>query len=305
MDKTSCDGEGFVSSAVRDGVRGRVVAGRSGTDVVPIAAVSYLNTLPLIEGIAKLDRVRLHLTAPADLIGLLEDSTVDVALASSIDYQLSSEELVLLPSGVIASDGQTFTVRVFSKEPLSGVEVVHTDVESHTSVALLRVLMQKTQGRDVEVLPFSVDGGDEWPDSVLLIGDKVVTGAPPAAVYTHQLDLGEAWHALTGLPFVYAAWMARASLVESEPAALAMVASLLDRQRRHNATRLEAIASSYADRHGWPVDTAVRYLCDYLSYGLSDRHLAGLERFYELAGECGVVEGVQPIRWALPRELAW
>ena len=43
----------------------------------------------------------------------------------------------------------------------------------------------------------------------LLIGDKVVTDAPPTDRYPHQMDLGEAWKDLTGLPFVYAMWMCR------------------------------------------------------------------------------------------------
>src|SRR5665213_4630797 len=42
----------------------------------------------------------------------------------------------------------------------------------------------------------------------LLIGDKVVCDEP--AGLPHQLDLGGAWKDLTGLPFVFAAWMARA-----------------------------------------------------------------------------------------------
>jgi chorismate dehydratase len=276
-----------------------------------VAAVSYLNTLPLIEGVAKLDRVRLHLTAPADLIGLLEDGTVDVALASSIDYQRSTEELGLLPCGVIASDGPTFTVRVFSREPIESVRTVHADVESHTSVTLLRVLMKRLHGVDVEIEPFTAPaegaGGAEsdWPPAVLLIGDKVVSGAPPAAVYPHQLDLGDAWHGLTGLPFVYATWMVRLADAESNPALLAHAGTLLDRQRRHNATRLSWIAATHAARHGWPVETAVKYLTEYLSYGLTERHAAGLERFFEMAGEQGLIDTVRPVRWVAAESLTW
>lgn len=276
---------------------------------MPIAAVSYLNTVPLIEGIAKLDRVRLHLTVPADLINLLEDQTVAVALASSIDYQRSHTELALLPSGVIASDGETLTVRAFSRVPIDQVESVHTDNESHTSVALLRVLMHALHARDVRVTPFRVPHEhatvDDWPETVLLIGDKVVTGAPPAALYPYQLDLGDAWKRMTGLPFVYAAWMVRVASLTENPAGIAMATTLLQRQRLHNRTRLGVLARTHAPRHGWPSDVAERYLTKHLSFDVTERHVAGLTRFYELASEFGVIDGLTPIRWVNPRDLQW
>ena len=50
--------------------------------------------------------------------------------------------------------------------------------------------------------PPSPTGGEGKPQAMLLIGDKVVTASPPATDYPHQLDLGEAWKTLTGLPFV-------------------------------------------------------------------------------------------------------
>ncbi|MCA9312051.1 MAG: hypothetical protein KDA21_12640, partial [Phycisphaerales bacterium] len=58
-------------------------------DTVRLGCVSYLNTLPLIEGVSKLDRARLTLTAPSRLIDLLLEDSVDLGLISLIDYQRS------------------------------------------------------------------------------------------------------------------------------------------------------------------------------------------------------------------------
>ena len=58
------------------------------------------------------------------------------------------------------------------------------------------------------------------PETMLLIGDKVVNAAPDATVYPHQLDLGEQWKALTGLLFVFAMWMMRRDAVDLELARL-------------------------------------------------------------------------------------
>jgi predicted solute-binding protein len=51
------------------------------------------------------------------------------------------------------------------------------------------------------------DSGTTDPDSILLIGDKVINQAPRG--YGFEVDLGAAWKHLFGLPFVFAAWFAR------------------------------------------------------------------------------------------------
>ncbi|MEM9083757.1 MAG: MqnA/MqnD/SBP family protein, partial [Planctomycetota bacterium] len=175
-----------------------------------LGAVSYLNTLPMIEGLGKLAEVTLTLTPPSELASMLERDEVDLALASSIDYQRSSIPLAILPVGMIGSSGPTLTVRLFSRVPIEDLKTVACDVDSHTSVTLLRIVLQQQHGLSPELLPFDADAlehrhnaaDDDWPESLLLIGDKVVTASPPAIVYPHQLDLGEAWKDLTGLPFV-------------------------------------------------------------------------------------------------------
>src|SRR5262249_40517074 len=150
-------------------------------------------------------------------------------------------------------DGPTMTVRLFSSVPLERVEAIHADTDSHTSVILAQVLLHKLHGIRPRIIDFdarervAVSGGpaapapalSDWPATVLLIGDKVVTDHPPQGRYTHQLDLGEAWHQLTGLPFVYAIWMCRDADAASQRVAAA--AALLDRQRRRNQMRLNWI----------------------------------------------------------------
>src|SRR5262249_20813210 len=141
----------------------------------------------------------------------------DMGLVSLIDYARSPEPLILIPAGMIGCDGPTLTVRLFSAVEPRRIRQVHADTESHTSVALAKLVLAQQYGRgDVELVNFdarSLRAGDDdknWPETLLLIGDKVVTDAPPAERYPHQVDLGEAWKALTGLPFVYAVWMCRA-----------------------------------------------------------------------------------------------
>lgn len=265
---------------------------------IRLGCVSFLNTLPLIEGLGKLANARLTLTAPARLIDLLLQKEVDMGLLSVIDYQRSPEPLAMLPVGMIGCDGPTLTVRLFSSVPIERITRVHADIDSHTSVALVRVLLAERFGVRPEVVDFDADAHRAaplaWPEAILVIGDKVVTDAPSSVRYPHQLDLGQEWKSLTGLPFVYATWMCHVGDVER----VRPMAALLDRQRRHNATRLDWIVHSRATVRGWPEDLARHYLRDLLRFEVGDHHRTAVEKFFELAEKHGVVRSCRPVEWA-------
>lgn len=275
-----------------------------------LGCVGYLNTLPLIEGLGKLRDLRLTLTPPARLADLLVSGDIEMGLLSTIDFQRlrfpgeSDPGLCMVPAGMIGCDGPTLTVRLFSAVPFERVTRLHADIDSHTSVALARIVLAERFGSRPEVIDFDADAerlaraGAEhrpWPESVLLIGDKVVTDAPPQDRYPYQLDLGEAWKELTGLPFVYAVWMCRAT-----PAAMhraRAVWAILDRQRRHNATRAEWIVRERAESRGWPVDLATHYTRDLLRYDVRDEQRRAVEEFFDRAHKHGLIESRRASRW--------
>jgi len=267
-----------------------------------VGAVSYLNTRPMIAGLDRCADLDITLAAPSGLLGMLDSGAVDVALAPIFDAQQAGHDVALLPCGMIGSAGETLTVRLLSVDPIETITRVRADVESRTSVALLRVLFRKLHGVDVEVIPFDARrrtaGADavEWPDAVLLIGDKVVTGSAPAGRHRHQMDLGEAWRGLTGLPFVYAAWMCRADRIGDEAVNLAQMA--LDHQRRHNAMRADWVVNTEAPLLGWPTGLARRYLGELLSYEPGAAHREAIELFFEMAHEIGLIDERRSVVWA-------
>jgi len=275
---------------------------------VRIACVRYLNTAPLIEGLDKLDAATLIPAVPARIADLVASRQADVGLVSLVDVVRSP--LALLPVGMIGCDGPTLTVRLFSSVPLDRIEAIHADTDSHTSSILARILLHKLFGLRPPVIDFDAREriassprpatgtlDDAWPPTLLLIGDKVVTDSPPAVRYPHQLDLGQAWRELTGLPFVYAVWMCRADRAGDPEIALA--AQLLDRQRRHNRTRLDWIVARRAPEHRWPLDLAARYLGSYLRYDVGERERAAIERFLDDAAALGLTER-RALNWADP-----
>src|SRR5687768_6774488 len=79
-----------------------------------VGSVSFLNAKPLIYGLEGAADVELSLAVPSGLLGGLRAGELDVALLPVIDYQ-RMEGLRIVPGGGIGCDGETLTVRIFSK----------------------------------------------------------------------------------------------------------------------------------------------------------------------------------------------
>lgn len=269
---------------------------------VRIGCVRYLNTAPLVEGLDAVGGVTLIPAVPSRLAGLLTSGGADVALVSLVDAARSPVPLTLLPVGMIGCDGPTLTVRLYSAVPPEGVTRVYADTDSHTSTVLAGLLLHKLYGVSPEIVAFDARervapgrGEAEWPQTMLMIGDKVVTDSPPAVRYPHQLDLGECWKRLTGLPFVYAVWACKTQDEGTEPVATA--AALLDRQLRHNLGRLGWIIARRAPEHRWPTDLADRYLSELLRYRVGQAEMDAAQRFIDEASALGLCPGGR-LRWA-------
>jgi chorismate dehydratase len=245
-----------------------------------VGSVSFLNAKPLIHGLEINHAISLVLDVPSRLLGGLQSHRLDVALLPVIDYQRLAG-LRMLTAGGIASDGPTLTVRIFSREPISKITTLACDTDSHTSVALARILLAELYGLKPLFIDLDRDGTSNCP-ARLLIGDKVVCAEPQNM--PHQLDLGEAWKRLTGLPFAFALWMARSDV------------DLGDLPRQLNSARcagmdhIEQIVQAHALPRGWPLDTARRYLTEHLQFEIGPRHIEAIRLFHQLAHRHGVIE---------------
>ena len=270
-------------------------------DPITIAAVGYLNTAPLIEGLDAWEGARLIRAVPARIAPMLEDSSADIGLASVVDFARAGGELVMIPSGMIGCDGPTLTVRLFSSVPIGEIETVHADTDSHTSAVLCNLLLRARHGVRAAFVDFDVreQTGDDtgWPETLLMIGDKVVTGSPPAVRYPHQIDLGQAWHEMTGLPFVYAAWMTRAE--RAHDPRIRAAAAMLERTRLRNRARIDRIVTDRARASGWPEDLARRYIGELLRFEPDSRAREGVARFLAMASAHDLLPDRTP-QWMEP-----
>lgn len=260
-----------------------------------LGVVSYLNTLPLVAGLDRVPGVELVPDVPARLADRLAAGETDLSLCSVIDHQRSPVPLDLVPVGQIGCEGETRTVALFSRIPIDRLETVACDVESHTSVALLRVLLAERHGIRPRFEAFTE--GDAIPDAVLLIGDKVSRLAPPIETHPHRIDLGVEWLDLTGLPFVFAAWFRRAEPLDADAdRRVTRLATLVDHARRRHRTLVPTIARREAAKHGWNVPDAIEYLGRLLRYEITERSIEAIRTFHDLAARHGAIDEVRPLR---------
>ena len=249
-----------------------------------LGSVSYLNAKPLLHGLADAGDLHLSLDVPAKLIDGLRAGRFDVALLPVIDYQ-RLPGLRLLTAGGIGCDGPTLTVRVFSRVPVDQIRTLACDTHSHSSVALARVLFAEAYGTTPRFVDLDTDRPDPAAPSTaearLLIGDKVVCEEPPG--FPHQLDLGGAWKDLTGLPFLFAAWVAKAGVD------LGTLPDRLAAAKHAGLADVDAIVQRFALPRGWPPALARQYLTAYLKYDVGPRQLEAVRLFHALAFKHGML----------------
>jgi len=274
-----------------------------------VGCVSFINSKPLIESLVEegaLARlgVRVEFAVPSELLPLVESGAVETALMSVVDFQMSKVPLVLVPAGAIGCDGHTLTVRIFSKVPPERILEVHGDTDSHTSVILAQVILRERYGVGAKVVPLRRGEGSgergqkgEGAETVLLIGDKVVNAAPSEAEYPYQLDLGDEWKQMTGLPFVFAMWMMRADAIEKDAAGARELAGLLAWARVEGGKMTEVLLDRYCVEKRWPRDLARRYFTEFLKYEVTEGSREGLAKFFELAGKWKLLEVGRKIRY--------
>ncbi len=258
--------------------------------VIRVGAVSYLNAKPLYYRLCELaPEVRLTMDVPSLLAEQLADGELDVALIPSVEFlRGAGRGYEIIPGIAIAARGPVRSVKLFSRVPWARVDRLALDAGSRTSQVLARIWLDAAHGvrpSRVEELPLGVSALESTADAVLVIGDQAMR--VPHEPFEEVVDLAEAWHTLTGLPFVFAFWVARGGIALGElPAALAQSRTL-------GLANAAALARAHGPRLGLDVATCYDYLTRVLSYDLGEPELAGLKRFAALAARLGLApEGV-------------
>ena len=263
-----------------------------------LGAVNYLNSKPLVCGLEELaPRVRLTYDLPSRLSDSLAAGRLDVALVPSVEF-FRTPGYAIVSDACVACRGPVLSVKLYFRVPPNKVRRVALDEGSRTSSALTQILLAELCGVRPrwETLPIGEGLAGSDADAVLLIGDRAIAsrqgdketrrqGGRGASKFCDVWDLGERWCHWTGLPFVFAMWIARADVDVSE------LQSVLSAARDEGVRQVEEIASREASALGISRGLALEYLRDTLHFTLGREECAGLRRFYELCAAHDLAPG--------------
>jgi len=231
-----------------------------------LALVEYLNTLPFYEGmrLTGVDQeLEVHRVVPSQCARMFKEEKVDISLCpvGALDEM---PEHKIVGDYCIGADGPVGTVMLLSTVPLHHIKTVKLDPNSRTSNLLVQILAQRYW--QTEWTYYDKENGIV-PDACVMIGDNVFK---EKANYPYQYDLAGAWKELTGLPMVFAVWIAKPE-VSNEP-----ILKINDSFK----AGMEYVKSNENHLQQWQVD----YLQRSISYPLDDNKKRALAMFRSWIG---------------------
>ncbi len=180
---------------------------------IRVAAVSYLNTKPLIYGFEKgmmKNDIELITDFPAKIANMLLQDEVDMALIPVAAIPQLKEHYIVTDY-CIGTVGEVASVCLFSDVQLQEIGTILLDYQSKSSVGLLRILLKEHWQINPELV-FASEGYEKniaGATAGLVIGDRAFLQREKNR---YIYDLGTAWKEMTSLPFVFAAWVANKKL---------------------------------------------------------------------------------------------
>jgi chorismate dehydratase len=256
-----------------------------------IGRIEYANCTPLFRALQEIghcDDYQLVGGVPAQLNALLAAGNIDVCPSSSIEYALHPGHYLILPNLSISSVGAVGSVLLFSRVPIEDLDTCNVllSSESATSVNLLKILLGKRFGCtcSFSVQTSAIDESLRDAPALLLIGDAALRASLLKSDFL-VYDLGQLWHAWTGLPFVFALWLCRRQVAEDRYTEAAALAEQLIESKEYARSNIQSIAESSPEALWIGTDRLVSYWRENISYDLDDRHLEGLILFYHYCTE--------------------
>lgn len=239
-----------------------------------VTAVSYLNTKPFIYGLENsevVQQMELSQDFPAICAEKLLKGEADIALVPvAVIPQLETPHIV--SDFCIGAVGKVQTVCLFSEVPIEEITDVYLDYQSRTSVALLRVLCKeywKVKPRMVKAYPGYTS---EISGTVagVVIGDRAIAFLDK---FPYVYDLAEVWQEFTGLPFVFAAWVAPYAIDE-------VFLRSFNEALKSGLEQREQIGERHALFNNNLFDS-IEYLTRSISYPLDSDKRKGMQLFLE------------------------
>lgn len=264
--------------------------------------INFANTYPLyhhmmeIRPLPGLDIVSRY---PAELNALMASGGLDMSPISAATYADLQDDVVLLPEICLACQGVVKSVMLVSNRPLPELDGARIGLSSasHTSVILLKILMEKQAGIRPNYVPSPPRPDLREMDAALVIGNEALEAETFQAPFVY--DLGELWQRMTGQPVVFALIAVQRDFAGRHPGKVAAVRNSyrqsLDWARARRQEFLAATARHYPD-----LKTDLDAYFRVLKYDFSDPLKTALSLYFSLAAEQGLIPPVRNLNFLPP-----
>ncbi|MEY4578062.1 MAG: hypothetical protein RL701_2765, partial [Pseudomonadota bacterium] len=249
-----------------------------------VVGVSFLNAQPhlhgLLSGLGE-ERMQVALAEPSELARRLYEDEADIGLCPVVPLATHGG-FELVPGVAIGCDGAVRSIRIVGDVPIEEADEILLDAASRTSQILARLIVRHLRRGSAREPRFFSRPAREIMETVsgktlgLLIGDAALA---IEGTYKYELDLGQAWKDMTGLPFVFAVWAARPGVLTAADC------ELLQRSLALGLEARPAIAQGWLHSHGGDLAAHLGYLNHSIRYALDESAQAGLREFLRRAAE--------------------
>lgn len=236
---------------------------------IKVGIVNYLNTRPMLYGIEDSDvmeEMELIRDYPANVAKSLLEGTIDMGLVP-VAIIPRMKEYYINTDYCIGCDGEVASVCIHSEVPIDQVKRVLLDYQSRTSVNLAKVLLREY----FKIQPELVQAGENYQLEIkddtagVVIGDRSLR---QRNISKYTYDLGAAWKAHTGLPFVFAAWISNKPI---DP-------GFIERFNEANGIGMKHI-QEIVNGIDFPDYDLKKYYEENIRYNLDERKLQALDLF--------------------------
>jgi chorismate dehydratase len=269
-----------------------------------VGHIQFLNCLPLYWGLVRsgalLDMV-LTKDTPDRLNDALVAGDLDIGPISLVEYLRHADELLVLPDLAVGSDGPVLSVCMVSTVPIEQIRSVALGSTSRTSVLLARLLLEQEHGLSPSYTVMPPDLGPMLRecDAAVVIGDTALraTFVDGPRRGLSVLDLGAAWHEISGLPMVFAVWAARRDYAAAHPEQVKEVTAAFRSSLDLALAQVGDVARDAARWEEFEPDLLARYFTT-LDFSLGPRQQEGIREFAKRAAATGEVPLLSEIRFA-------
>lgn len=233
---------------------------------VRVSTISYTNTKPFVYGMKAfpllLSRSVIIYDSPAAAAWKLLHGQSDLGIIPvAVIPELPVARIVT--DFCIGANGGVNSVFIFSDHPIEAVRVIRLDAQSRTSNNLARVLCKHFWQNGAR---FISSDSPEKADAEVLIGDRTFIHRER---FAFSYDLSAEWLTFTGLPFVFAAWVANKKL---DPDYL----SLFNEAMKYGVAHIDDLLLELEPIPGFDLED---YLKNKLSFELTGSKREGLELY--------------------------